>query len=221
MLHGNQVSDPEQVSELDGFIANCSPGMTLFDIGAHFGFFSLAALHYGGPNNRVVAVDPSPTVVGIMAIQARENGVIDRLKIVQAAVGNISGELAMVTTGVVGGNYFVLPRDHPQRDLTFVKEVTIDELSRIVNLVPSHIKIDVEGAEARVLEGANAVLTSASPVLFLELHHRIIREQGGNPEAALDFLDTFDYELFTTTGQSVTRQSLLAHDLVRCFAKRA
>src|SRR6516162_11506830 len=40
-----QHDDPEQVREFDGFINHCSSGMVLFDIGAHFGLFSLAALH--------------------------------------------------------------------------------------------------------------------------------------------------------------------------------
>src|SRR4051794_32708229 len=56
-----QHADEEQVAEFDGFISTCRPGMVLFDIGAHFGLFSLAALHYGGIAARAVAVDPSPS----------------------------------------------------------------------------------------------------------------------------------------------------------------
>ena len=47
-----QQNDPDQVSEFDGFIDKCRPGMVLFDLGAHFGLFSLAALHYGGANSK-------------------------------------------------------------------------------------------------------------------------------------------------------------------------
>jgi len=54
---GIPQSDPSQIAELDAFIASCCPGMMLFDIGAHFGLFSFAALHYGGPTARAVAVD--------------------------------------------------------------------------------------------------------------------------------------------------------------------
>src|SRR5919201_7133393 len=34
--------------ELAGFVRRCTPGMTLLDVGAHYGVFTLAALHYGG-----------------------------------------------------------------------------------------------------------------------------------------------------------------------------
>jgi hypothetical protein len=43
-----QQNDPEQIAEFDSFINNSSQGMILLDIGAHFGLFSFAALHYGG-----------------------------------------------------------------------------------------------------------------------------------------------------------------------------
>ena len=58
-----QINDPEQVLEFDNFIDNSFQGMVLFDVGAHFGLFSLAALHYGGPGSRAIAVDPSPIAV--------------------------------------------------------------------------------------------------------------------------------------------------------------
>ena len=57
------TSDDELIEELDSFIAHCRRGMVLFDVGAHFGVFSLAALHYGGPDAIAVAVDPSPAAV--------------------------------------------------------------------------------------------------------------------------------------------------------------
>src|SRR5205085_4846895 len=40
--------DPAQRAELNQFVVNCSPGMQLLDVGAHWGIFALAALHYGG-----------------------------------------------------------------------------------------------------------------------------------------------------------------------------
>ena len=71
--------DPEQRSELDSFIAACTPGMRLLDVGAHFGVFSLAALHYGGPTATAVAVDPSGTAAHMLTVHANLNGFSDRL----------------------------------------------------------------------------------------------------------------------------------------------
>src|SRR5277367_6578174 len=38
----DQVKDTEQAAEFHSFLSHCKPGMFLFDLGAHFGFFSLA-----------------------------------------------------------------------------------------------------------------------------------------------------------------------------------
>ena len=54
----DQVDDPEQSAEFLSFLAYCSDAMFLYDIGAHFGIFSLAAAQLGA---RAIAVDPSPS----------------------------------------------------------------------------------------------------------------------------------------------------------------
>src|SRR6185295_15684246 len=95
-----QHTDPDQVEEFDGFIKRTSPGMVLFDIGAHFGLFSLAALHYGGPRAVAVAIDPSPTAARVLKIQARLNKVAERLHVFKSSVGDHTGTQSMVAVGI-------------------------------------------------------------------------------------------------------------------------
>jgi hypothetical protein len=59
-------TDPGQSAELASFIHNCRPGMRLLDAGAHFGFFALAALRYGGKDARVLCVEASPGAVKVL-----------------------------------------------------------------------------------------------------------------------------------------------------------
>ena len=84
--------------------------MVLFDLGAHFGLFSLAALHYGGIGSRAVAVDPSPAAMRMMRVEARLNNIADgRWRLVQAAVTNQVGVQQMVAAGVHSAGYYVAP----------------------------------------------------------------------------------------------------------------
>src|SRR2546425_283113 len=172
-----QDEDPEQVAEFDNFVRNSSPGMLLFDIGAHFGLFSLAALHYGGGNARAIAVDPSPTATHFTRLQAALNHVSDRLHVVQAAVGDKSGWQDMVSVGVLASGYYVAPsKDHSPGELTKTKAVTLDQLSKEFSVLPTHVKIDVEGYEAAVLRGGESILSrSSAPLLFIEVHNEIVR----------------------------------------------
>lgn len=132
-----QVDDPEQVAEFDQFVAHCTPGMVLFDLGAYFGLFALAAVHYGGPAAQAVAVDPSPLAAWVVRYQARVNGVADRLRVVQASAGAGVGRRALVAAGIGSAGYFVAPTaDHPPGERIEVETVSIDGLVEATGLTP-------------------------------------------------------------------------------------
>jgi len=216
-----QLTDEEQGAELDAFIAECRPGMVLFDAGAHFGVFTLAALHYGGPTARAVAVDPSDTARRIMQIQFRRNGVEDRVRLVKACVGDRVGAQPMVAVGVIATGYYVAPSAHHSgRELTVCEVTTLDEIVRRFELRPTHIKIDVEGAEAAALRGGAGVLSSTSPpLLFIELHNDLIRSAGGDPSEVLSLLRDLRYEPSATDGRPLDRIALPDRGVVRLIAR--
>jgi FkbM family methyltransferase len=215
------VADPEQAAELDAFIAACRPPMLLFDAGAHFGLFSFAALWFGGPLARAVAVDPSPAAARMARRVARRNGLADRLEVVQAAAGAVEGRVGMVDVGVQASGYYVPADDaHPAGEQSTVPAVTVDALARRFG-GPTHLKIDVEGFEEHVLRGAVAVLRRAEPpVVFLELHHRMVRERGLDPVVTLDLLASWGFTIYDNRSRIWDREELLRRDLVRVIARR-
>jgi FkbM family methyltransferase len=216
-----QRDDPEQVSEFDGFVRLCRPGMVLFDVGAHFGLFSLAALHYGGARARALALDPSPTAERMLKIQARLNGVGARMEVVRAAAGENEGWREMIATGVNGAGYFVPPADHAGREVSRAREVTLDSLARERGLTPTHVKVDVEGAEAAVLRGAAGLLAcEAPPLLFVELHNEIVSDAGGEPRETTSLLRRFGYEIFSTEMEPVGDEHVLSVPLVRVICRK-
>lgn len=215
-----QVDDPEQAAELDSFLALCSPGMILYDLGAHFGLFSLAALHYGGAGARAVAVDASPTAVRMVEAQARLNGVSDRLSVVRACVCDEDGVRDMVEVGVLANGYFTAPTsDHKSGEVTATPAVTLDRLMGRVSLRPTHVKIDVEGYEGDVLRSGAMVLKECAPLLFLELHNAIIRERGQDPADVLKTLVEAGYSLVALDGRPLAPEAALAPPLTRLVAK--
>lgn len=218
-----QHRDPAQVAEFDAFVEDCRPGMRLFDLGAHFGLFSLAALHYGGRTARAVAVDPSPTAARMLRVQARLNGVEDRLTVVDASVGeHANGWREMVSAGVHGAGYYLAPEDHAGGELTRTRATTLDRLADESGLAPTHVKIDVEGYEAPVLRGGRRVLSrDDAPALFLELHNEIVKTQGGDPRESLDLLDVYGYRVRDFGGSPVSRDFILAQPLIRVVARKA
>lgn len=218
-----QKHDPEQIAELDSFISTLSPGTVLFDLGAHFGLFSLAAIHYGGPSALAVAVDPSPIAANILRVQATLNSCEDRLQIIQAAVNESQGRQSMVAVGVQASGYYVAPdANHTAGELTETKSVTIDSLVEKLGCSPTHIKIDVEGYEAAVLKGGKRLLSQkAAPLLFVELHNEIVRGHGGDPAETLNLMREHGYKTFGLDGSPITDEVILSKPLVRITAQRS
>jgi FkbM family methyltransferase len=196
--------------------------MVLFDIGAHFGLFSLAALHYGGPRAIAVAVDPSPTATRIVKIQAGLNNVSERLHVMKASAGDHTGAQSMVAVGIMASGYFVSPtKDHTENELTITKSITVDDLVRHYRLKPTHIKIDVEGGEAAVLRGARQTLSSEdAPLLFVELHNQIVTDRGGDPREPLNLLRSYGYNLIDDEDRTVNDGDLLEKEIVRVVARK-
>jgi FkbM family methyltransferase len=212
----DQVDDPDQSAEFRTFISYCSNTMVLYDIGAHFGIFSLAAAGFGG---RAIAVDASPAAAHMIGIQANLNKCYDRVQILQAAVSDANSAIDMLNSGVFSDGYFKATSQPAKSELTQVRAITIDQMALQFG-PPTHIKIDVEGHEAAVLRGARATMRQFSPLLFLELHNEMIVSAGDSPHDALAELADLHYDTFTPDGHAINMSSILARPIVRIVAKR-
>jgi FkbM family methyltransferase len=216
VIHQAQIADPEQASEFRNFVHHCSDKMFLFDIGAHFGIFSLAAAHCGG---KAIAVDPSPTATRMIATEAALNGCTKDIQILQAAVSDANGLIGMLNSGVFSDGYFKFDRGHAKSELTTTQALTVDQLVLQYGS-PTHVKIDVEGHEAAVLRGARETLRRVAPILFLELHNEIVTADGGDPRPALELLSELDYILFGLDGKAISSEDILARPIIRIVATR-
>jgi FkbM family methyltransferase len=198
-------NDPAQYAELEDFIAQCRPGMRLLDVGAHWGIFTLAALRYGGTDVRALCVEPSRDAVSILKQNLSLNGIAEKVKIVQVAAGAREGHLQMLTTGAGGADYLVVPPE-TRSDSVSIPQSDLTAICRLLDFVPTHVKMDIEGYEEEGLIGAREMLQLYRPVLFLELHGELIRRRGRDPRTVLQMLRETGYCTWKKAG-TVIRES--------------
>lgn len=157
------VYEPE-VQEL--LRATIRPADIVYDVGANIGFFSVLV---GGLGARVVALEPAPDNARRIRRNAELNGFA--VEVVEAAVWDEAGEGTLVSGGS-RSEWHVEPGPG-------VVCVTLDQIAELHG-APDVIKIDVEGAEARALRGATAVLARRPKLVICEIHdeeaERIVRE---------------------------------------------
>ena len=147
------------------------PVRTVFDIGANMGLFSLACVEQFGPElQQIVAVEPSRKTFQRMRRNFARNRVPAKVFLVNEAVGAEPGEAVFRIGHAHYSSSLEAAKVRSPRGTQRVHVTTLDELKRrsgtdAVDLV----KIDVEGSELAVLQGAGEVLRTAR-TLFIEAH---------------------------------------------------
>ena len=210
--------DPEYRAEYDAFVDVCRPGMVLLDIGANMGFFTVAACHFGGPEARVVAVEPSARPAAVLAANVALADCADAVTLVHQAAGAGDRRLPVLLEGAAGGFQLVRPLE-ARTDATSVEATTIDELVERTGLSPTHVKIDVEGYEDAVLAGGARLLPRCRPVVLLELHGHLLRAAGRRPEAVLELLADLGYDDLSWQGRPVTSSEAAARWVARLVCR--
>jgi len=161
------------------------PGMTVFDVGANVGIYAIAAARGVGPHGRVVAFEPARSAAEVMLDHLRLNGVQDRVDVVEAVVDERSGTTEFWEQGATAASSVVEAAARIGErfsDDTAVRvertSVSIDDFCKQRGAFPDVVKIDVEGAEGRVVRGAREFLAQRSGSLLLEVHSWALERLG-------------------------------------------
>lgn len=203
---------------MEEFVALCRPSMTFWDVGAHFGVFTLAAVRFGGPQATVIAFEPSDVAADMLAANVRLAGAQARVRICREAVGADDGVARLLTTGA-GGEHMVVPADAARGDALRIPQRTLDGLLTEGAAAPTHLKIDVEGSEDAVLRGARRLLADHEPIVFLELHAEMLRRSGRNPNEVLELLGAVGYQDWREQSRRVEFGDLNGRSVLRLVCR--
>jgi len=151
------------------------PGTVVIDVGANIGYFALRFAAWVEDGGKVIALEPEAGNYAELQRAVERCGRSAVVETCQVAVADASG------TG-----FLELHRWHPGDHRLGTRGVavavtTLDELLRARGWpAVSLIKIDVQGAEARVLAGAAELLRRSRPVMFIEVDESALRRYGSD-----------------------------------------
>ena len=185
------------------------PGDIVIDAGAHIGFFTIQMASIVGPGGRVYAFEPCDTNAELLERSIGENRFDERVLFQRAAVGAAPGSAILtyaVETLNTGGAYLL-------RDGTAPLAGNVERRVAVVALDESHIgrpvrfiKMDVEGAEPQVLEGAERLIAQDRPVILSELHPaQLQRASGVGADEFLTLIRRMGYRAQDVHGAPIER----------------
>ena len=187
------------------------PGATCLDVGAARGIYTVAMAAAVGPGGRVVAFEPQALPRAVATSTSAALGLRAVVDVHAVALGDREAADVMVVPYrgrlPVSGRAFLGgaagPRDgfgeHTDTSgdadgFTGAREIPVRtrRLDRVVEALDlgrvDLIKVDVEGAELRMLTGAEQTLSAFRPMLLMEIERRHTARYGHRPEAVFGWL---------------------------------
>jgi FkbM family methyltransferase len=194
--------------ETEVFAKQLKKGMTVFDLGANIGFYSMLARSAVGSNGRVVCFEPFPQNADLLRKSIDVNS-FSNIELVEAAVSN-KGSYAFLH---LSPDY---NSEHSLLDLEFnyakkqkqpkqieVKTVTLDDYCQEKqDFHVDLIKMDIEGYEIKALKGMSRVINSnENLVLMTEFWPNGFIKNNSSPDEFLETLERFGFKIFHIDSQ--------------------
>jgi len=204
-------SDAGQTPENRFFAALDVSGKVVFDVGA---FEGLVTLFFAPRARQVVCYEPNSRNYGKL-LRNLELNRIGNVTVRKLAVGAEPGASRMAWDASMAGGATltrtgisrVMESRKVEAQYESIQVTTLDQdLAEAQLPEPDLIKVDVEGYELPVLQGARHLLERKHPALYLEMHGETMNEKRVNARAVVEFLNTLGYSsiLHVESGENIT-----------------
>lgn len=176
------------------------PGDTFVDVGANIGLYAVSAARWVGSRGVVYAFEPNFKSFQRLRENIRRNGLTNVRCFKLALVDAVGVEaLRVPTTGYDAWSSLSVPDCDAPSSIEEVDTTTWDAF--VAGHGPlghvSLMKIDIEGAEARFIQGARDFLSDrCAPVLLIEFNERALRSSGSSASHLAEGLRKLGYDIF-------------------------
>lgn len=199
------------------FVKSVSPGMTVLEIGANCGYYSLLAASLVGPSGRVHAFEPNPFHHENLLKSKLVNG-FHHLHIHPVALSNRNEELTLFVPAhsIASASIFenVVEKYQQEDSIQPVRVPAVRLSDQLPDLDADIVIMDIEGAEPLILdEILNMMIRKSQGKLFMEFNQEYWEMQGYDCRSILHDIVSRQFEMYIIqhdqTLQSVTPENLI------------
>jgi FkbM family methyltransferase len=182
----------------DAVHATVPPGSWAVDVGANTGVMTGQLCRAVGRRGLVWAIEPLPLNVSRLD-QLRSANDLPQLQVFDCALAGTDGRASLRTAGPTGGAYASLTASWIDEGRVDVATRTLDGLvaeheHRLAGRRLAFLKIDAEGAELEILDGAAETLARHRPVVFCEFNDVVLRDAGRSSAELLQRFRSLGYD---------------------------
>ncbi|MBN4073778.1 MAG: hypothetical protein COC05_04060 [Gammaproteobacteria bacterium] len=194
------------------------PGGIFIDIGANVGYYTLIANHEVGSNGRVLSFEPNPDTLEKLKRNISLNSAM-QVEVFEMALSDADSEVTLFC-----------PNDETHGCASMVNQGWDDAsihkvmARRLDDVLPQEIdhidliKMDVEGAELKVVRGARRTISKYRPTILLELSEKATKSFGHDtlnvPKLLLEYNPNYKMKFIDThTIKKTTLDELYRHNM--------
>lgn len=195
-LFGKRLAEKREQQLFRRFLR---PGMTIVDIGANVGFYTVHFSRLVQAGGAVYAFEPDPFGSGILRDRLRTLAV-QNVHVERAALGEAEGEATLYCSKRDRAENRVYPFDPSVPVETVqVPVYSLDAYCRAHHIDRiDAVKMDVEGAEVSVLRGMREIMATSPPArMLIEFSPGQLRGAGTSPEAFWQALAGAGYDFYS------------------------
>ncbi|MBI5304106.1 MAG: FkbM family methyltransferase [Chloroflexi bacterium] len=185
-------------------------GMTVVDVGANMGYYTVLFASRIGDTGTVIAIEPDPTNMQLLQRNLRWNH-LDNVTCEQAAAMGYEGTTTLYLSNINNGDHRVYNAKDDDcfnqgmvRTAIEVRTIIVDEYLKKESKSPDIVKMDIQGAEMLALSGLRHTLENPNVILLCEFWPYALRQAGTDPIQFLETLSGLGLHLFEILEENRT-----------------
>lgn len=186
------------------------PGTIFFDIGAHFGYFTMLASYIVGEKGMVHSFEPTPNIYEVLIQNIKRKNVITN----NCAVFSEETIIRFNDYGLKYSAFNTFKKARLDESIlknlnpisVKVKTVTLDKYVKMKKCKPDFIKIDVENAELEVLQGAKDTIKEFHPIISIEVGDFDLNDK--HSSECISLLNNYGYQAYEYRNSEIIKHNI-------------